>query len=295
MDGTGPSREGVLRKADNRVLNAMTVDVEEYFQVEALSRAVPRRDWDAIPPRVEIGVDRLLELFARHRVKATFFVLGWIAERHPAMIRRIVASGHELASHGVQHDRADRQTRAEFRADVRRSKKLLEDLGGVAVKGYRAATFSIGSSNLWTHDVLAEEGFAYSSSIYPIAHDLYGMPEAPRAPFRAGEKGLLEVPLTTLRCFGRNFPASGGGYFRLLPYAVSRWSLRRVNAREGRAAVFYLHPWEIDPGQPRVPGLSLKSGFRHYLNLARMERRLERLLGDFAWGAMDEVFLGARR
>lgn len=295
MDGTGPSREGVLRKADNRVLNAMTVDVEEYFQVEALSRAVPRRDWDAIPPRVEIGVGRLLELFARHRVKATFFVLGWIAERHPAMIRRIVASGHELASHGVQHDRADRQTRAEFRADVRRSKKLLEDLGGVAVKGYRAATFSIGSSNLWTHDVLAEEGFAYSSSIYPIAHDLYGMPEAPRAPFRAGEKGLLEVPLTTLRCFGRNFPASGGGYFRLLPYAVSRWSLRRVNAREGRAAVFYLHPWEIDPGQPRVPGLSLKSGFRHYLNLARMERRLERLLGDFAWGAMDEVFLGARR
>ncbi len=295
MDGTGPSREGVLRKADGRVLNAMTVDVEEYFQVEALSRAVPRRDWDAIPPRVEIGTGRLLELFARHRVKATFFVLGWIAERHPAMIRRIVESGHELGSHGVQHDRADRQTRAEFRADVRRSKKLLEDLGGVAVKGYRAATFSIGSSNLWTHDVLAEEGFAYSSSIYPIAHDLYGMPEAPRAPFRAGEKGLLEVPLTTLRCFGRNFPASGGGYFRLLPYAVSRWSLRRVNAREGRAAVFYLHPWEIDPNQPRVPGLSLKSGFRHYLNLARMERRLETLLGDFAWGAMDEVFLGARR
>ena len=295
MDGTGPSREGVLRKADGRVLNAMTVDVEDYFQVEALSRAVPRQDWDAIPSRVEIGTGRLLELFARHRVKATFFVLGWIAERHPAMIRRIVESGHELASHGIQHDRADRQTRAEFRADVRRSKKLLEDIGGVAVKGYRAATFSIGSSNLWTHDVLAEEGFDYSSSIYPIAHDLYGMPEAPRAPFRTGDKGLLEVPLTTLRCFGRNLPASGGGYFRLLPYAVSRWSLGRVNAHEGRAAVFYLHPWEIDPGQPRVPGLSLKSGFRHYLNLARMERRLERLLGDFAWGAMDEVFLGARR
>jgi polysaccharide deacetylase family protein (PEP-CTERM system associated) len=295
MDGTGPSREGQLRRVGGRVLNAMTVDVEDYFQVEALSSAVPRKDWDAMPSRVERNTDRLLELFARSRVKATFFVLGWIAERHPAMIRRIVASGHELASHGVQHDRADRQTRDEFRADAGRSKKMLEDLGGVAVKGYRAATFSIGSSNLWTHDVLAEEGFTYSSSIYPIAHDLYGMPDAPRAPFFAGEKGLLEVPLTTLRLFGRNWPASGGGYFRLLPYAVSRWSLGRVNAREGRAAVFYLHPWEIDPGQPRVPGLSLKSGLRHYLNLARMERRLERLLGDFAWGAMDEVFLGARR
>jgi len=295
MDGTGPSREGQLRRVGGRVLNAMTVDVEDYFQVEALSAAVPRKDWDAIPSRVEIGADRLLELFARSRVKATFFVLGWIAERHPAMIRRIVESGHELASHGVQHVRADRQTRDQFRADVRRSKKMLEDIGGVAVKGYRAATFSIGASNLWTHDVLAEEGFAYSSSIYPIAHDLYGMPDAPRAPFFAGKKGLLEVPLTTLRLFGRNWPSSGGGYFRLLPYAMSRWSLGRVNAREGRAAVFYLHPWEIDPGQPRVPGLSLKSGFRHYLNLARMERRLERLLGDFAWGAMDEVFLGARR
>jgi polysaccharide deacetylase family protein (PEP-CTERM system associated) len=295
MDGTGLRREGQLRRVGGRVLNAMTVDVEDYFQVEALSRAVPRKDWDAIPSRVEIGTDRLLDLFARAQVKATFFVLGWIAERHPAMIRRIVESGHELASHGVQHDRADRQTRAEFRADVRRSKKMLEDIGGVAVSGYRAATFSIGASNLWAHDVLAEEGFAYSSSIYPIAHDLYGMPDAPRAPFRAGGKGLLEVPLTTLRCFGRNWPSSGGGYFRLLPYAVSRWSLGRVNAREGRAAVFYLHPWEIDPNQPRVKGLSLKSGFRHYLNLARMERRLERLLGDFAWGAMDEVFLGVRR
>ncbi len=295
MDGAGPNRDGQVLWVGGRVLNAMTVDVEDYFQVEALSRAVPRKDWDAIPSRVEIGTDRLLELFDRAQVKATFFVLGWIAERHPAMIRRIVQSGHELASHGVQHDRADRQTRDEFRADTRRSKKMLEDIGGVAVRGYRAATFSIGSSNLWAHDVLAEEGFAYSSSIYPIAHDLYGMPDAPRGPFRAGDKGLLEVPLTTLRCFGRNWPSSGGGYFRLLPYAVSRWSLGRVNAHEGRAAVFYLHPWEIDPGQPRVPGLSLKSGFRHYLNLARMERRLERLLGDFAWGAMDEVFLGARR
>jgi polysaccharide deacetylase family protein (PEP-CTERM system associated) len=295
MDGTGPNREGQLRKAGGRVLNAMTVDVEDYFQVEALSRAVPRRNWDAMPSRVEASTSRLLDLFARSQVKATFFVLGWVAERHPVLIRRIVASGHELASHGVQHERADRQTPDEFRADVRRSKKLLEDLGGVAVTGYRAATFSIGSANLWTHDVLAEEGFAYSSSIYPIVHDLYGMPEAPRAPFRAGAKGLLEVPLTTLRLFGRNWPSSGGGYFRLLPYAVSRWSLGRVNAQENRAAVFYLHPWEIDPGQPRVPGLPLKSRLRHYLNLARMEGRLERLLGDFAWGPMDEVFLGVRR
>jgi len=187
------------------------------------------------------------------------------------------------------------ETPEQFRADAGRSKKMLEDIGGVAIQGYRAATFSIGASNLWALDVLAELGFAYSSSIYPIHHDLYGMPEAPRAPFRAGKNSILEVPLTTLRLFGRNFPASGGGYFRLLPYAVSRWSLGRVNTAENRAAVFYLHPWEIDPGQPRVPGLSAKSSFRHYLNLARMERRLERLLGDFAWGAMDEVFLGARR
>jgi len=295
MDGSKPVREMALRKAGDHVLNAMTVDVEDYFQVEAMARAVPRRNWDAMPSRIERNTDRLLGLFEKSGIKATFFVLGWIAERHPALIRRVVKSGHELASHGIQHDRADRQTPEEFRADAGRSKKMLEDIGGVAVRGYRAATFSIGASNLWALDVLAELGFAYSSSIYPISHDLYGMPEAPRAPFHAGEKAILEVPLTTLRLFGRNFPASGGGYFRLLPYAVSRWSIGRVNAAEGRAAVFYLHPWEIDPGQPRVPGLSAKSSFRHYLNLARMERRLERLLGDFAWGAMDEVFLGARR
>ena len=295
MDGASSNPAPRLRHAGGRVLNAMTVDVEDYFQVEALSRAVPRAQWDAMPARVEGNTLRLLDLFARSRVKATFFVLGWVASRNPAMVRRIVEGGHELASHGVEHIRADRQSREEFRADVRRSKAMLEDIGGVAVKGYRAATFSIGASNLWALDVLAEEGYAYSSSIYPIRHDLYGMPEAPRAPHRAGEKGILEVPLTTLRLFGRNWPASGGGYFRLLPYALSRWGLQRVNQAEGRAGVFYMHPWEIDPGQPRVPGLSVKSRLRHYLNLGRMEPRLGRLLEDFAWGAMDEVFLGARR
>ena len=295
MDGTSPSRQGQLRRVDGRVLNAMTVDVEDYFQVEALSAAVPRKDWDAMPSRVEISTGRLLELFDRFHVKATFFILGWVAERHPVMIRRIVASGHELASHGVQHDRADRQTRDEFRADARRSKKILEDIGGVAVKGYRAATFSIGSSNLWTLDVLAEEGFAYSSSIYPIAHDLYGMPDAPRAPFFAGGKGLIEVPLTTLRLFGRNLPRRRRRIFPPLALCAVALEPRPRQRARGPRGVFYLHPWEIDPGQPRVPGLAFKSRFRHYLNLARMERRLERLLGDFAWGAMDEVFLGVRR
>ncbi|HYL31777.1 MAG TPA: XrtA system polysaccharide deacetylase [Stellaceae bacterium] len=281
----------VLRRA-SRVVNALTVDVEDYFQVEALAHAVPRSAWDLMPSRVEANVDRLLALFDDNGVKATFFTLGWIAERHKAMVRRIVALGHELASHGVNHIRADRQSRDAFAADIRRSKALLEDVGQAPVKGYRAATFSIGTANLWALDELAAAGFAYSSSIYPIAHDLYGMPMAPRRPFRANPCAVLEVPLSTVRVGGRNLPASGGGYFRLLPYALSRAAFRRVNQVEDRPAIFYMHPWEIDAAQPRVAGLSAKSRFRHYLNLRRMYGRLERLLGDFAWDRMDTVFLG---
>ncbi len=273
------------------LVNAMTVDVEDYFQVEALSRVIPRSAWDSQPSRVERNTERLIEMFGAAGIHATFFTLEWVARRHGSLIRRMAAAGHEIASHGMEHLRADRQTPAAFRTDVRTSKARLEDLSGVPVKGYRAATFSIGRDNLWTHDVLAEEGYAYSSSIFPIVHDLYGMPEAPRVPYRPGRSEFLEIPLSTVRLFGRNLPCAGGGYFRLLPYALSHWGMRHINRRDGQPCIFYMHPWEIDPDQPRPGGLALKSRLRHYLNLERMERRLQALLSDFSWGRMDDVFL----
>lgn len=275
------------------IRNAMSVDVEDYFQVSAFESHIPRSSWDNIPPRVERNTDRVLALFDEAGIKATFFMLGWVAERFPSLVRRIVEQGHELASHGFEHTRVIHQTPDEFRMDIRRTKSLLEDTGGVPVRGYRAASYSIGASNLWALGVLAEEGYIYSSSVYPIEHDLYGMPEAPRFKFRpSGAAPLLEVPITTVRALGRNFPAGGGGYFRLLPYGLSRWAINRVNAAEGQPSVFYFHPWEIDPEQPRQTGVSFRTRLRHYLNLTRTERRLERLLRDFRWGRMDEVFLG---
>jgi polysaccharide deacetylase family protein (PEP-CTERM system associated) len=272
------------------IRNAMTVDVEDYFQVQAFAGQIDRRDWNDFPCRVERNTDKVLDLFARHDVTATFFTLGWVAERYPRLIRRIVDDGHELASHGYDHYRVSEQSPEDFRSDIRRTKRLLEDIGGCPVQGYRAASFSIGAKNLWALDVLAEEGYRYSSSIYPIAHDLYGMPEAPRFAFRPRNHAFVEIPMTTLRAYGRNFPCSGGGYFRLLPYAVSRWAMRRVNRDEGQACVFYFHPWEVDPDQPRPPGAPLKSRIRHYVNLGRMEDRLGRLLSEFSWGRMDRVF-----
>ncbi len=273
-------------------VNAMTVDVEDYFQVSAFESHISRERWEHLPRRVEHNTHRILDLFAAHQVQATFFTLGWVAERHPALIGRIVADGHELASHGYSHVRATRQTPAEFREDVIRTKALLEDLGSVAVRGYRAASYSIGAGNLWALAELEQAGYHYSSSIYPIRHDLYGMPEAPRFAFRPDNApALLEVPVTTVTLLGRTLPCGGGGYFRLWPYALSRWALRRVNHRDGQSGVFYFHPWEIDPGQPRQPGLGLKTRVRHYLNLHRMERRLGSLLRDFRWDRMDRVFL----
>jgi len=274
------------------IFNAMSVDVEDYFQVQAFADTIDRADWDHLPCRVERNVDRLLEIFGEAGVKATFFTLGWIAERYPALIRRIVASGHELASHGWNHTRADSQDEGAFRADIRRTKKFLEDVGGVEVVGYRAATFSIGPKNYWAFGVLAEEGYRYSSSLYPIRHDLYGDTAASRVPFHPGKGPLLEVPMTTVLWFGRNFPCSGGGYFRLLPYALSKLNMRRVNRNEHRPCIFYFHPWEIDPEQPRQHNIDAKTRFRHYTNLGRMEGRLKRLLKDFPWGRMDRVFLG---
>lgn len=276
---------------ERTITNVMSVDVEDYFQVGAFEHTIDRADWERWPCRVEANVERILALFHRHGVKATFFTLGWIAERYPNVVRAIVAQGHELASHGYGHQRASQLGEAAFRADVTRAKGLLEDIGGVAVQGYRAPSFSIGQQNLWALDVLAETGHRYSSSIYPIAHDHYGMPDAPRFPYRPERcPALLEVPPTTVDWHGRNLPAAGGGYFRLLPYAASRWLIGRVNRVDGRPAMFYFHPWEVDPGQPRIPGAPLKSRFRHYVNLSRMEAKLARLCADHRWGRADQVY-----
>jgi polysaccharide deacetylase family protein (PEP-CTERM system associated) len=272
------------------IRNALTVDVEEYFQVAAFERTIIRDSWDTAESRVEYSCGRVLDLFEAQGVRGTFFVLGWIAERHPGLVRRIVKDGHELASHGYDHTRVHNFTPEQFRADVVRTKAVLEDIGGVQVRGYRAPSYSINAKNLWALDVLQETGHAYSSSIYPIRHDLYGMPDAPRFPFRFRPDGILEIPVTTVRMGGRNYPCGGGGYFRLLPYGAFRWMLARVNEQDRQSGLFYFHPWEVDPGQPRVEGAPLKSRFRHYLNLESMATRLERLLGDFSWGRMDEVF-----
>jgi polysaccharide deacetylase family protein (PEP-CTERM system associated) len=279
-----------LNTGDMAITNALTIDVEDYFQVSAFAPYIARSDWERRECRVERNMERVLALLARHDAKATFFTLGWIAERYPQIVRAIVAEGHELASHGYGHERASELSPAAFTADVERAKKVLEDIAGVAVAGYRAPSFSIDTRNLWAFDCLSRAGYRYSSSVYPIRHDHYGMPEAPRFAHRLAG-GLIEVPVTTVRLFNRNLPASGGGYFRLLPYALSRWMLRRVNVQEGEAAIFYFHPWEIDFEQPRIAGINGKTRFRHYLNLDRMEARLERLLSDFPWGRMDKVFM----
>lgn len=272
------------------ITNALTIDVEDYFQVSAFAPHIARSEWSMRECRVERNVEIILQLLEDGGAKATFFTLGWIAERYPHLVRRVVDNGHELASHGYGHERAHDQTAEVFFADVHLAKLLLEDISGQEVKGYRAPSFSIGTRNLWAFDCLERAGYLYSSSIYPIRHDHYGMPDAPRFAHRIG--GLLEVPATTLRIMNRNLPASGGGYFRLMPYMLSRWMLRRVNEADGRPTVFYFHPWEIDVDQPRIPGINARTRFRHYINLERMEARLRRLLADFAWGRMDHVFMG---
>lgn len=272
------------------IRNAMTVDVEDYFQVQAFAHCIERSTWDRYPLRVERNTNQLLDQFAAAGVTATFFTLGWVAERVPALVRRIVAEGHELASHGWDHTLVHTQTPDAFRQDVRRTKALLEDLGGVAVQGFRAATFSIDRRTLWAFAILQQEGYTYSSSINPIRHDLYGMPGAPRQPHRPTPGSVLEIPMTTVRLFGRNWPCSGGGYFRLLPPALYRAGLQRVNRTERQPAVFYFHPWEIDAEQPRVDGAGWKSKLRHYTNLDRMSANVDRLLRDFQWDRMDRVY-----
>jgi polysaccharide deacetylase family protein (PEP-CTERM system associated) len=272
----------------------MSIDVEDYFQVSAFAPHIRREDWDSLPCRVERNVDVILGLLDDADAKATFFTLGWIAERYPQVVRRIVDNGHELASHGYGHQRASDLTPGQFREDITRAKRLLEDLGGVAVRGYRAPSFSINHTNWWAIEELENAGYVYSSSIYPVRHDHYGMPDAPRFAHRPnGEGGILELPPTTLLLLGRNLPAAGGGWFRLLPYSISRAMLRRVNAQDQAPCMFYFHPWELDHGQPRQSGLSTKTRFRHYVNLHRLPGRLRRLLADFEWDRVDRVFLQA--
>ena len=272
------------------VTNAMSVDVEDWFQVQAFAGVIPRSEWDALAPRVVASTDRVLDRFARAGVRATFFTLGWVAERQPALIRRIVAAGHELASHGFGHERVYEIGAEAFRADIRRARQVLEDAGGTAVTGYRAPTFSIGAAiTPWAHRILSEEGHRYSSSVFPVRHDLYGAPDAPRGPHRPFPDGVVELPMTTLRALGRNLPCAGGGWFRLLPYPLFRAGLRRVNAAERRPGIFYFHPWEVDPGQPRVLSAPPLSRFRHYSRLSSMAPRVDRLLRDFAWDRIDRV------
>lgn len=279
------------RKTDI-VTNALTIDVEDYFQVSALAPHFPKESWNDTPCRVERNVLKILELLDRSGARATFFTLGWIAERYPKLIRAIAEQGHEVASHGYGHQRASDQTPEAFLADIQLAKAVLEDIAGCEVRGYRAPSFSVGLSNPWAHGCIEAAGYTYSSSVYPVKHDHYGVPDAPRFPYAVG-KGLVEIPITTVRRFGRNWPVGGGGYFRLLPYPVSAWGIRKVNQEDRRPAIFYFHPWEIDPEQPVVKEATAKTRFRHYVNLDRTEGRLVRLLQDFSWGRMDEVFLPA--
>lgn len=274
--------------------NALSVDVEDWFQVGAFETVISRADWDAKERRVERNTDAVLALFADAGVKATFFTLGWVADRHPALIRRMVEQGHEVASHGCDHKRVFQMTAEEFAADVRQSKQVLEDAAGIAVTGYRAPNFSIDQRTPWAHAALADAGYTYSSSVAPLVHDHYGWPEAPRFAYRPLEgRDLIELPVSTVQLGGRNFAAGGGGFFRLLPYSLSRWAIGRVNG-EGRPAIFYFHPWDMDPGQPFVPDAPLKSKLRHYPNLGKMAGKLRRLAGDFGWGRVDDVIASER-
>ncbi len=271
------------------IVNGLSVDVEDWFQVGAFEHTIAREDWDGLELRVGDNVARILDLFDEAGVKATFFTLGWIAERNRAAMRAIVERGHELASHGYDHARVFTLSRTEFAEDLAKSRAILEDAAGQAITGYRAPSFSIDARNRWAHEVLAEHGYAYSSSVAPIVHDHYGWRDAPRFAFDpVPGSELVEIPVTTAILRGKRLAAGGGGFFRVLPYGFSRWAIRQVNA-EGRPAVFYFHPWEVDPGQPRVAGAPLRSRLRHYTNLSRMAGKLSDLLGDFAWGRMDAL------
>lgn len=270
------------------VINGLSVDVEDWFQVGAFENVIERDDWDGLALRVEDNVLRILDMFAAADVKATFFTLGWVAQRHGSLMRKIVEAGHELASHGYDHARVFTFDRKEFAEDIRKARAILEDASGAKVTGYRAPSFSIDQRTPWAYMELAEQGYAYSSSVAPVAHDHYGWREAPRFAFKPLPwSDLIEIPVTTAMLGGKRVAAGGGGFFRVLPYAFSRWAIRQVNREAQRPAIFYFHPWEIDPDQPRVPGAPIKSRLRHYTNLTKMAPKLRELVGEFAWGRMD--------
>ena len=274
--------------AQPNLVNGLSVDVEDWFQVGAFEGVIERNSWDGLASRVERNVDAILAMFAAAEVKATFFTLGWVAQRHGPLMRRIVDAGHELASHGWDHERVFRFDRASFSADLERSRRALEDASGQQVIGYRAPSFSIDQRTPWAYDALAEQGYVYSSSVAPITHDHYGWRDAPRFAFKPLPwSDIVEIPVTTAHFAGKRLAAGGGGFFRVLPYGFSRWAIRQVNQQDRRPAVFYFHPWEIDPAQPRVTNASLRSKLRHYTNLDIMARKLDQLVREFAWGRMD--------
>lgn len=281
------------RTAADLMRHALSVDVEDWFQVGAFEKVIDKADWDGLERRVERNTDAVLALFDESGVKGTFFTLGWVAQRHPALIRRIVDAGHELASHGWDHQRVFTMDAETFRADLARARKTLEDAGGVRVTGYRAPSFSIDKRTPWAHEILAEEGYTYSSSVAPLTHDHYGWPEAPRYAFKPlADSDLIEVPVTVADLAGKRV-ATGGGFFRLLPSQLMHFAVRQVSG-EGHPAVFYFHPWEIDPAQPRVANAPLRSKIRHYSRLGAMAGKLRGLIGAHQWGRMDAVVAGER-
>jgi len=270
------------------IVNGLSVDVEDWFQVGAFESVIERDDWNSLADRVERNVHRILDMFDEADVQATFFALGWVAKRHGGLMREIVVRGHELASHGWDHGRVFRMDRAAFAEDISRARKVLEDASGARVVGYRAPSFSIDQRTPWAFAELAEQGYTYSSSVAPVSHDHYGWSDAPRFAFKPLPwADLVEIPVTTAMFAGKRLAAGGGGFFRVIPYGFTRWAIRQVNTRDERPAIFYFHPWEIDPGQPRVAGAPLKSRLRHYTNLEKMSGKLRQLVGEFAWGRMD--------
>jgi polysaccharide deacetylase family protein (PEP-CTERM system associated) len=286
------------------IVNMLSIDVEDYFQVSAFEQISPPSSWSEFESRVDQNTDKILEILANYDIKATFFVLGWVAQFSPHLVKKISALGHEIASHGYGHQRVQNQSRLEFREDVRKSKQLLEDLTGAAVNGYRAPSYSISFDSLWAFDELVEAEYSYDSSVFPVQHDFYGIPDWPRFPFplqRAPGGGwvpgsaqdltcdIFEVPISTLNIAGHNFPIAGGGYFRLYPYALTRLGLSQINDLEQRPFIFYIHPWEFDPEQPRVKNASMKSRFRHYLNLDKTAGRFTQLVQDFNFATIDQV------
>ena len=280
-----------IRKSETRkIVNGLSVDVEDWFQVGAFEKVISRDDWEDIKTRVESNVDQILDMFAEAEVKATFFTLGWVARRHPKLMQRIADQGHEVASHGYDHARVFTFDREGFAQDIKLAREILQDAAGVEITGYRAPSFSIDHRTPWAFDELAEQGYAYSSSVAPVVHDHYGWPEAPRFAFRPLQHSdLIEIPVTTAEFASKRLAAGGGGFFRVLPYAFSRWAIRQVNLRDQRPAVFYFHPWEIDPDQPRVDHAPLRSRFRHYTNLKQMAPKLRELMREFEWGRMDAI------